>query len=126
VAGRWFLRNRSREIWLVGLDIRMTVAAGVVLDDSGEWENVERRSVVEAVRRLRTLKRDHAVPPGKWVVLNRLALGSTEFAVDTSIAECVQGSFVREILNAGEGAAACKERRQILKMVSLRGEVVGM
>jgi hypothetical protein len=44
----------------------MMVAAGVLLDDSGEWESVERRTVVvEAVRRFRTLERDHVDPPGK-------------------------------------------------------------
>ena len=104
------------------------VATGVLLDDSGEWESVERRTVVvEAVRRLRTLERDHVDPPGKWVVLNKLALGSTEFAVGTSIAERVRGWFEQEIVVAGVEAAGCTVRRQILKRmrVSRNGEVVG-
>lgn len=60
-------------------------------------------------------------------MLNKLALGSTEFAVGTSIAERVRGWFEQEIAIAGVEAAGCTARRQISKKmkVSLNREVVG-
>jgi hypothetical protein len=103
----------------------MMGAVVVVLVDSREWESVERTTLVEEVRRLQTLERDHADPPGKWALLNKFALGSTEFAVDTSIAECVQGSSEQEIVDAGAGEAEYTARRQISKIALLTGEVVG-
>ena len=81
--------------------------------------------MVEAVRRPQTLERDHADPPGKWVLLNKLALESTEFAVDTSIAERVLGSSEQEIVDAGVGEAEYTARRQISKIALLTGEVAG-
>jgi hypothetical protein len=94
----------------------MMGAAAVVLVDRGERESVERTTVVEVVRRLRTLERDDADPPGKWALLNKLVQGSTEFAVDTSIVVCVQESCEQEIVDVGAGGAEDKARRQISKI----------
>ena len=107
---------------MLGLDTRIVGAAVVLQVDSGEWESVER---MEAVRRQRMLERDHASPPVRRVVLNKPALGSTLFAVGTSIVEYVQVLHEQEIVNVAAGEADYTAKCQISKTESLKVKAAG-
>lgn len=122
---RRILRNRSRETWWVGHDIRWTAARKGGRAHNEGLAKIESMLMAEEVRGPQTLGNEDGPPLVKWVVLNKLVPGSMEFVVGTSIVEEGEGLYEQVTEDEGEGEGESKVRSQkIEKIIRLMKEVV--